>query len=286
MNKYKIVLAASDLDLDIYGSFLDPKRVLDCLKYENKILLEQDPNYHKELSKDIKNNNEKELVKYLNCLTSLYVDSLKSNEFPILIGGNHSLAISSALSSNSIQGPLGIIWFDAHTDYHSHNTTESGNLHSLPLCTINGNDINWVDVIDNKYIKEENTVIFEARSVDDGEYINLDKTKVTLITPEEIENIGMKKALDKAFNIALNSTNGVHISFDLDYLDPSYSKGVSTPVFGGCFSDDFNIIKKYFVEHLDSLKSFDIMQYNPKFDENDNTLNIILDMLNEIFKIS
>lgn len=60
-----------------------------------------------------------------------------------MIGGNHSLAISSALNSNFHQGPLGIIWFDAHADYHTHQTTVTGNLHGLPLATINGKDSNW-----------------------------------------------------------------------------------------------------------------------------------------------
>ena len=285
MKKYKLIGAGSDLGVNINGSSLGPKTIFKHIKYSNKVLIEQDPTYQKQLDSSIKNKNEDELIKFLNQLSVFYNDALDKDEFPILIGGDHSLAISSALSSNNKQGPLGIIWFDAHADYHTHLSTTSGNMHGFPLATINGFDTKWVNKQNNTYIKEENTVIFGARSIDDGEYNNLKKTKVTLITQNEINSLGIESALNKAFNIAHINTSGVHISFDLDFLDPSIAKGVSTPVINGCNNNDYITVIKYIVNQMNIIKSFDIVEYNPLFDNNNKTLSIVIDLLDKIFNI-
>lgn len=285
MKKYRLIGAGSDLGVNVKGSSLGPRKIFEHISYNNKVLLEQDPTYQKQLDSNIKNKNEKELVKYLNKLSAIYYETLDSNEFPILIGGDHSLAVSSALCSNSVQGPLGIIWFDAHTDYHTHLSTVSGNMHGLPLATINGFDAKWIDIQNNAYIKEENTVIFGARSIDEGEYVNLDKTKVTLITPDEIDSFGIEKALDKAFAIASSNTSGIHISFDIDYLDPSLARGVSTPEIDGCSLENYNTIIDYLSNQMKIIKSFDIVEYNPQYDENDKTLSIVINLLDKVFGI-
>ena len=285
MKNNKLILAGSDLGVHIDGASLGPKKVFENIEYENKILLEQNKEYKKELSKEIKNKNEKELVSYLAKLSSLYNNTLKNNEFPIMIGGDHSLAISSALNSNFHQGPLGIIWFDAHADYHIHQTTVTGNLHGLPLATINGKDSNWFKFDNYKYISEENTVIFGARSIDPGEYDNLNKANVTIITQDEIKSLGIEQSLTKAYKIASNNTSGIHISFDLDYLDPSIASGVSTPVNDGGSIKDYSIIKQSFINNINIIKSFDIVEYNSLNDKNNETLNIVLDLLNNVFNI-
>ena len=274
-----------DLGVHINGASLGPKSVFDCLDYDNKILIEQNSSYIKETSKDIKNKNEKELRKFLEEFSIVYKEIIDNNEFPILIGGDHSASITSTLCSNQNQGPLGVIWFDAHTDYHIHSSTISGNLHGTPLAAINGKDILWTDVQKNNFVNEENTVIFGARSIDEKEYNNLDSSKVTLITPEEISAIGFENSLTKAFEIANKNTSGIHISLDLDFLDPKIAPGVSTPVNDGCDINGFNIVLKSIIENMVYIKSFDIMEFNPVFDNDNQTLNIILDILYKLFSI-
>lgn len=270
-NKYIYVGAASDLGVHIDGSSLGPSKILS--DKENKLILKQNPDFQKSHDPNDLRKNFNELYNYTNELYNIINEQYNYDQSVLMIGGDHSNAVPSALASVNKHGNIGLIWFDAHTDYHTLASTTSGNLHGLPCALINGyGDRSLTAFHDGDYIDPSKTVIIGARSIDDGEYINCDATKVRVITIEEVKSRGMKECLEEAFSIALKDTNGVHISYDLDGLDPSLAPAVSTPVENGVNREEFEITNNIFRQHHDDIVSFDLVEFNPLRDVNDLTL--------------
>ena len=134
MKKYMIG-AGSDLGVDKDGARLGPEYLFNKVNHEcEKDLFLQDGDYIKSKDKNDKRKNEEEIDKFNR---KIYKSILEKKDcFTLLIGGDHSVAVASALASVKIHGEIGIIWIDAHTDYNTFETTITGNIHGLPLATI------------------------------------------------------------------------------------------------------------------------------------------------------
>ena len=238
-----------------------------------------------EIVKDIYNMDNTCYNNFNKLLFDKITNLLNENKFPITIGGDHSVAIASALATNNHYKNLGIIWIDAHTDYNTFDTTITGNIHGLPLAAINGYKTEKLtNFLTDNHINPKNTVIVGARSIDESELINLKNNNITFFTTEDIKKEGLDNILDKAFQIAGNNTNGIHISYDLDYIDPIDCPGVSVPEINGV---DINLAietMKYIKNKKHLIKSLDLVEYNPKFDINNKTLNIATNLLNIFLK--
>lgn len=280
--KKKIYVAASDLGVTIDGSKNGAEVLYNEYKNEDIFINRQDPSYIKEKDNNNLKKNLNELVKYTS---DIYRDlkKLDLDSFILMLGGDHSVAVPSILSSVKRNGNLGLIWIDAHADYHSLLTTTSGNLHGTPCATVNGLNKELSSFYDGEYIKEENTVILGARSVDQGELDNLSNTKVTLITMDEIKEKGIDYCINKAFEIALKDRDGVHISYDIDFIDGDIVHGVSTPVKNGGTINDLEVINKAFKDNIDSIKSIDIVEYNSLNDDDNKTLELTKKIIDNIF---
>ena len=280
-NNYIFVGAASDLGVHIDGSSLGPSKIL--ANNENKIILNQDPSFQKSQDETDLRKNFNELYDYTNELYNIINEQYNYDQSVLMIGGDHSNAVPSALASVNKHGKIGLVWIDAHTDYHTLASTTSGNLHGLPCALINGyGDRSLTSFHDNAYIDPANTVIIGARSIDDGEVINCDATKVHVIKIEEVRERGIEACLKEAFEIALKGTNGVHVSYDIDGLDPTLAPAVSTPVPNGLNIDDFNYINKYFRDHNEDIVSFDLVEFNPTRDVDDKTLKVAHEIIDAI----
>lgn len=279
--KYTLINANSDLGVHIDGTNNGPKLITNNFKNYEIITIEKDNTI-------IKSKNKSDLAKNLeevNAFNKLLFDKitylLNENKFPITVGGDHSIAIASSLASNNYHKNLGIIWIDAHTDYNTFDTTITGNIHGLPLAAINGYKTEKLtNFLTNNYIKPQNTVIVGARSIDKQELVNLKNNNITFFTTEDIIKEGLKNILDKAFQIAGNNTNGIHISYDLDYIDPIDCPGVSVPESNGINAKTAIDTMKYIKNKKQLIKSLDLVEYNPKFDINNKTLNLATNLLN------
>ena len=133
--------AASDLGVHIDGANLGPLQLLNDLEAfytGEKMLLQKDDSIIKSRNLSDRRKNEYEVDKYNTELYKNMVARIKEEYFPILIGGDHSVSIASALASAKVNIDVGIIWIDAHTDYNTFKTTVTGNIHGLPLAAING----------------------------------------------------------------------------------------------------------------------------------------------------
>lgn len=280
--------AASDLGVHIDGANLGPVQLMNDLNtfYKGeKMMFEKDSSIIKSRNLSDRRKNEYEIEKYNTNLYKNMVEKMKEENFPILIGGDHSVAIPSALASSKVNMDVGIIWIDAHTDYNTFETTVTGNIHGLPLAAINGyKNEELVYYHKGKIIQPSKTVIIGARSIDEAEKENVKYSGVTVFTTEDIKNRGVEEIMKEAFRIAGYKTKGIHISYDLDVIDPQFAPGVSVPEFEGINEEEAMQITDYLVKNIKEIVSFDLVEFNPLRDINRKTEQIALNILAKIIQ--
>lgn len=285
----EFILACSDLGVHITGAKEGPQKIYDNIKNElnlSSVLVNNTDNIVKELEKC---NKEKNLIPInefnLNLFNSV-TNTLKNNMFPFILGGDHSITIGSALASINHYKNLGLIWIDSHGDYHNFDTTPSGNIHGLPFAAITGfeNTEKLTKHISSTFFNPKNSVLLGARDMQDEEIINLQKAGVTVFSTEDLKQHGINNIMEKAIQIASNNTNGIHISYDVDIIDPEIAIGVSTPAIDGITEIEALQIIQNLKENKNKIKSFDLVEYNPEKDKNNSTLNIVTNLIHEFIK--
>lgn len=286
--KSMIFGAGSDLGVHIDGAHLGPIQLMNDLQsfYKGETFqLIQDESIIKSRNLSDRRKNEYEIEKFNTQLYNKMVEKIKEQNFPILIGGDHSVAIASALASAKAHTDVGMIWIDAHTDYNTFETTVTGNIHGLPLAAINGYKNNELRVYhDGKLIQPVKTVIIGARSIDPAEKENLKYSGVKVISTEELKDRGIEDVMEEAFQIAGYKTKGVHISYDLDVIDPEVAPGVSIPEFDGISEEEAMKINECIIKHIKEVVSFDLVEFNPLRDQNRKTEQIAINILAQIIK--
>lgn len=288
INKIDIIAACSDLGVHIDGSSFGPITLLnsinDCNINNIKFVNITDKNYKKsQIKNDLKKNLD-QINLFNSELYKTVSDSLLDNCFPITLGGDHSIAIGSSLASIKKYNNLGIIWFDAHGDYHTFKTTISGNIHGLPLASITNFEKTLLkDFHSGNCYNPLNTVLLGGRDIDlPDELKNLKNAGVTIITTDEIHKYGIDEMAKKAFDIALKNTNGLHISYDIDVIDPILAPGVSVPAQNGINLEEAYGFVEYIIKNKEKIKSLDIVEFNPLMDINKKTEKIVLNILNKL----
>lgn len=279
MKNKTIICAKSDLGLTINGTNLGPDKITSDI--ENKIIIEKEDCIKSNDINDLKKN-LKEVNNFNTKLYSVVLDELNKNNFPIIIGGDHSIAIASSLASNKKEN-IGIIWIDAHLDYNTFETTITGNLHGLPLAAING-FAKELTPFTNVFIDPKNTVVVGYRAKEENakeELKNIINAGGTVFTTEDIQNYGINTIMQKALDIANKNTSGVHISYDLDFIDPNDAPGVSVPEADG-INKEAALKLLQFLNNKQNIKSFDIVEYNPLNDKDNKTLKIAKEILNYV----
>ncbi len=280
--------AGTDLGVHIDGASLGPVQLMNDLKafYKGEsMLFEQDKEIIKSRNLSDRRKNEYEIEKFNTNLYKNIVEKIKEEYFPIMIGGDHSAAIASALASAKVNIDVGLIWIDAHTDYNTFETTVTGNIHGLPLAAINGyknQELRYFH--QGKIIQPSKTVIIGARSIDEKEKDNVRYSGVTVFSTEDIKEKGIDAIMDEAFKIAGFKTKGIHISYDLDVIDPEIAPGVSIPEFDGITEEEAMKINEYLVKHMKDIISFDLVEFNPLRDIERKTEQIALNILAQIIR--
>ena len=283
-----IVGAGSDLGVHIDGAHLGPIQLMNDLKgfYKGESFsLVQNENIIKSRNLSDRRKNEYEIDKFNTELYKIILEKIKDEYFPITIGGDHSVAVASALASAKVHENIGIIWIDAHTDYNTFETTVSGNIHGLPLAAITGyknHELRYFH--DGNIIQPAKTVVVGARSIDDWEKDNIKYSGITVFTTQDIKEKGVEKVMEEAFKIATDRTKGVHISYDLDVIDPEVAPGVSIPEFDGITEEEAMKINEQIMKHLNDIVSYDLVEFNPLRDVNRNTQQIALNLLAQIIR--
>ena len=281
MSKLDIIFACSDAGIHIDGAKDGCKKLYDEIKYDNKYLLMQ-----KDFNKSLDVNDKCKNLKEVNSFNKkLYNESLKvfnQNHKLLTIGGDHSIVIASSLAANKCN-KSGIIWIDSHGDYNSFKTTITGNLHGLPLAVINGFEKDKLLPFDNdSFINPKNTVIIGGRDFDKEEKVNLKNNGIKIFSVEDIRREGIEKIVKKSFDIASNNTLGVHVSYDIDVIDPKDAPGVSVPAKKGINKEEALLLMDEVLKYSNKINSMDIVEYNSKRDKNNITFDITCNLIEKV----
>jgi len=197
--------------------------------------------------------------------------SLERNRLPLVLGGDHSIAIGSVAGSSGFfarQGEsLGLVWFDAHGDANTPDTTPSGNIHGMALAILLG--LGDPDLVNlggrSPKVYARNTVVIGIRDVDPGEREILKKSGATVYTMRDLDERGMRDVVDEAIRIAGDGTAGIHLSFDLDVVDPEDAPGTGTPVWGGITYREAHLAMEMLSDRA-QIVTIDLVEVNPVLD--------------------
>lgn len=281
-----IIEAMSDLGVTVDGADKGPEAIMknikdDCLEiYKVKKM-----KVAKEKEKENKKKNLKAINEFNSRLYSRVLESLNNGHIPVTIGGDHSIAIASALASIEKNKSIGIIWCDAHGDFNTFETTITGNIHGLPLAAITGYEKNELTKFhEGANYSPQKTVIIGARDLDKLEIQNLKDAGVTVFSSDDIKKNGVKNIIEKAIQIANNNTNGIHISFDIDLIDPKVAPGVSVPAVDGISEKQAYEILDNLLEQREKIKSIDVVEFNPLRDIEKKTETIATNVVSKICK--
>lgn len=195
--------------------------------------------------------------------------------FPLVLGGDHSIAIGTIAGVSRHYKNLGVIWYDAHGDINTEETTPSGNIHGMPLAVSLGlGHERLTNILNQKpKIKPENVVLIGIRDLDEGEKQLLRQLKIKVYTMHEMDRLGMPQVMEETIAYLKKRTDGVHVSFDLDGIDPKDSPGVGTPVVGGLTYRESHLALEMLSE-ADIVTSAEFVEVNPMLDERSKTANL------------
>ena len=212
------------------------------------------------------------------------VKTLEEGLTPLLLGGDHSLAAGSisgvAHYHHRQSQSIGVLWFDAHSDINTPESSPSGNVHGMPLAALLGLGPEPLGSIFGyaPKIAPENTVLIGLRDIDAGERDNLRRAGVTEVyTMRDIDERGMRTVMEEALRVAGRGTAGYHVSLDMDWIDPEDAPGVGTPVRGGATYREAHLAMEIIADH-GRLLSFEIVEVNPVIDEHNRTAELAVEL--------
>ncbi len=211
-------------------------------------------------------------------------DSLQNEAIPVILGGDHSIAIGSVAGVSSFyrkrEERTGIIWLDAHTDINTPETTPSGNVHGMPLAALLGygpQQLTHVAGFAPKVLPE-NTAVLGARSVDPGEVELIRKLGIRVFTMSEVDERGIGTVIEEAIEIATRNTQGFHATLDMDFLDPFYAPGVGTREMGGATYRETHLAMEKIADSGKML-SIEITEVNPLYDTANQTAQYAVEFI-------
>lgn len=208
-------------------------------------------------------------------------ESAMGEGFPIFLGGDHALSMGSvrgvANHAARVGRPLFVLWLDAHTDFHTPSTTDSGNLHGTPVGYFTGRQgFQGFPIVDHP-VPEENVCMIGLRSVDTAERIALEASQIHRHDMRDIDENGIKKPLEQFLHRVASANGLLHVSLDVDFLDPSVAPAVGTTVPGGATVREAHLICEM-LHDSGLLTSMDLVELNPFLDERGRTAHLMVDL--------
>ena len=234
---------------------------------------------------DTKLRNLEEIIHLSESLATKVSESIENSHIPLVLGGDHSIAIGTLAGLGNKYENLGVIWFDAHADINTPDTTPSGNIHGMPLAVSLGLGHEKLTQIASyaPKIKKENIIIIGARSVDEGERELIKQLGIKVYTMHEIDRLGMATVMEDAIRyLKARHVDGVHLSLDLDALDPLYTPGVGTPVAGGISYRESHLAMEM-LQEAGFITSAEFVEVNPILDERNRTADVAVALIGSLF---
>jgi arginase len=201
--------------------------------------------------------------------------------FPIFLGGDHSIALGTVSGvARALPGArTGLIWLDAHADFNTPETSPSGNIHGMPLAALTGRGHPDLVSIGDEVasMRPEDVVIFGVRSVDREERNMIREAGVRVYTMKEIDAYGAANVVRRALG-DLSHLDRVHLSFDLDVVDPDVAPGVGTPVRGGLTYREAHLVMEL-INEAGIITSLDVVEVNPILDDRNGTAELAVELV-------
>jgi arginase len=208
--------------------------------------------------------------------------------FPLVLGGDHSIAVGTvsglAAFAQSQGKKLGLLWVDAHGDINTPETSPSGNIHGMPLATLLGfgaGELTSIAGADAK-ISPTNVALVGIRSLDSGEKKRLKETGVQVHTMSDIDRQGVHQIMKKALARVTDGTDFVHVSLDLDAVDPTVAPGVGTPVKGGLDYREAHLVMET-VADAGVMTSLEVVEVNPILDAGNASAEFAVELVQSAF---
>ena len=203
-------------------------------------------------------------------LYAMVEESLQSGAFPVVLGGDHSVAAGSVPAVAAHYENAGLVWIDAHGDFNDDQSTDSGNMHGMPFSVVCGCGPDQMAPYARRFINPNYAALVGARDIDALEINRLKKAGVTVFTIHDIDRIGMPSVMKEAIKVASGGGSGIHVSFDMDAVTPASAPGVGTPVHSGLTVREAFLAMEMLYQCKKAL-SLDMTEVNPILDERNRT---------------
>ena len=210
-------------------------------------------------------------------------DTLSEDHFPLVLGGDHSIAagsVSAVAKHYESEGEIGVIWIDAHGDWNDDKSTLSGNMHGMPYSAICGwGPASMVDFGQKPhYVSTAHCVQVGGHDFDEPEAARMKEAGMNVFPMGDIDRRGMHEVMKDAIRIAGEGTVGIHLSFDVDAITPEYAPGTGTPVPNGITAREAFLAVEMLADS-GKLLSMDLVEVNPILDERNKTGQLASDLI-------
>jgi len=208
--------------------------------------------------------------------------AVEAGHLPLFLGGDHALAIGS-VGGVSSERPVGLLWIDAHGDFNTPQTTQSGNIHGMPLAVLLGDGYPELVNLGRRGAKLDprDVVLLGVRELDPGERERLRASGITIFTMRDIDERGIDAVTREAL-ARLAHRDRLHVSLDLDVLDALHAPGVGTPSPGGLTYREAQLVMELVAE-CGRLSSVDLVEINPILDHRNRTATIAVELVASLF---
>lgn len=225
-----------------------------------------------------------EIIKTSKLLAEKVERVLDKGDFPICLGGDHSMALGTISGIASFckkrKLKLGVIWIDAHSDMNTDETSPTGNIHGMPLAALMGLGcdelVNLLGFSPKLY--PENCVLIGIRSIDEAEKVNIKKLGVPIYTMNDIDKLSIHRIIAKVLKQFREKVDHIHISFDVDSVDPSVAPGVGTPIPGGLSYREAHLLMETIAE-CGCMSSLEIAEVNPILDHQNQSASFTSELI-------
>lgn len=276
-----------------YGTNLGPQSIrnaglIDRLKSIGKYVIDEGnlsigiTGRFRQNGENIKN--VKTLVESSEKLAAKVSDIVQEGRFPLVLGGDHSIAIGTLAGVAKHFKNLGVIWYDAHADMNTPETSPSGNIHGMPLAASMGlghSALTYIGGYRGK-VKPEHIVLIGVRDIDKGEQQLIEEKNIKMYTANDVKRLGMQAVIAETLRYLSERCDGIHLSFDVDGIDPLEFPGVGTPVIKGIsYKESLQAVR--LLSASDKLVSAEFVEVNPVLDKDDTTARLTVNLIGALF---
>ncbi|HDC7791261.1 TPA: arginase [Staphylococcus aureus] len=263
-----LISRLKQLDLDVYD------------KGDIKVPVVNIEKFHSE-QKGLRNYDE--IIDVNQKLNKEVSASIENNRFPLVLGGDHSIAVGSVSAISKHYNNLGVIWYDAHGDLNIPEESPSGNIHGMPLRILTGEGPKELLELNSNVIQPENIVLIGMRDLDKGERQFIKDHNIKTFTMSDIDKLGIKEVIENTIEyLKSRNVDGVHLSLDVDALDPLETPGTGTRVLGGLsYRESHFALELLHQSHL--ISSMDLVEVNPLIDSNNHTAEQAVSLVGTFF---